>query len=78
MYYLACPQCKKKVSDEPSGYRCENCSKSFGEAIPTYNFGFKFSDYTQSINVQCLGEAGEAILGIPAVKIFEMDPEAVK
>lgn len=78
MYYLACPQCKKKVSDEPSGYRCENCSKSFGEAIPTYNFGFKFSDYTQSINVQCLGEAGEAILGIQAVKVFEMDPDAVK
>lgn len=40
MYYLACPACKKKVLDEVGGYRCENCSKSYGEAVPTYNFSF--------------------------------------
>ena len=25
LYYLACQVCKKKVIDEQSGYRCENC-----------------------------------------------------
>ena len=25
MFYLACGTCKKKVLDEPEGYRCENC-----------------------------------------------------
>ena len=51
LYYLACPVCKKKVTDEASGYRCENCAKSFGEAIPTYNFGFKLSDYSGSLSI---------------------------
>jgi len=51
MYYLACPSCKKKVTDENSGYRCENCSKSFGEAVPTYNFAFRFLDFSNGIYV---------------------------
>jgi len=74
MFYLACPQCKKKVSDEQGGYRCENCDKSFGEAVPTYNFSFMFSDYTSKITVSCLGEVGEAILGQPAVVVAQSDP----
>lgn len=27
MYYLSCPDCKKKVVEETVGYRCENCNK---------------------------------------------------
>jgi len=56
MYYLACPTCKKIVTDEPGGYRCENCQRSYSEAIPTYNFSFMLSDFTQTISIQCLGE----------------------
>jgi methionyl-tRNA synthetase len=28
-YYQSCPDCRKKVSEDMGGYRCENCSKSF-------------------------------------------------
>lgn len=27
MVYMACPDCKKKVTDEAAGYRCETCGK---------------------------------------------------
>ncbi len=66
MYYLACPSCKKKVSDEAGGFRCEYEQKSFADAIPTYNFSFMFSDYTSKVSVSCLGEIGDSILGHPA------------
>lgn len=78
LYYLACPACKKKVTDESTGYRCENCNKSFGEAIPTYNFGFRFSDYSNSIPLQCLGEIGEQILDAPAVIVYQEDPSVIR
>jgi hypothetical protein len=78
MYYLACPVCKKKVNDEGTGYRCETCSKSFGEAVPTYNFSFMLSDYTSKITVSCLGEAGEAVLGQPATVMMSMGADDVK
>ena len=78
MYYLACPVCKKKVSDDTTGYRCEFCNKSFGEAVPTYNYSFMLSDYTSKISVSCIGEAGEAVLGQPATVLMSMGPEDVK
>lgn len=51
MFYLACTLCKKKVNDEHTGYRCEACQKTLQEANPTYNFGMKFSDHSETINV---------------------------
>ena len=44
MFYLACPDCRKKVIDDGRGYQCENCNKCHEEAKPTYNFGFKVQD----------------------------------
>jgi replication factor A1 len=77
MYYLACPTCKKKVTDEPGGYRCENCQRSYSEAIPTYNFSFMLSDFTQTISIQCLGEQGEAILGQPAIVTMQSEQSQI-
>lgn len=65
-YYLACPTCKKKVTDQDNGYFCENCAKTYGEAVPTYNFSFMLSDCSSKITVQCLGEIGDSIVGMPA------------
>ena len=59
MFYLACPTCKKKVIDDGNGYRCENCNKSYQDAIPTYNFSFKVQDCSGSATLQCLGDSGE-------------------
>jgi hypothetical protein len=29
MFYLACKECKKKVSDSGNGYYCERCEKNY-------------------------------------------------
>ena len=58
MYYLACPSCKKKVVDDSNGYHCERCNKQYDEAVPTYNYSIKISDYSGTIQMQVLGETG--------------------
>ena len=80
MFYLACPSCKKKVIEDTQGYHCERCQKYFNEAVPTYNFAFKVQDCTGSTLVQCLGESGEAILGMKATDFHAIhsDTEYVK
>ena len=48
LFYLACPACKKKVMDDYSGYKCERCEKVYEQAVPTYNFAVRISDFTDS------------------------------
>lgn len=60
MFYLACGVCKKKVTEQHGvGFRCEGCGQTYKEAVPTYNFSFKFSDYSTSMYLSCLGDCGE-------------------
>ena len=49
MYYLACPQCNKKVIDDISGYRCETCEKVYSQAVPSYIINAKVSDPSGSV-----------------------------
>jgi len=72
MYYLACVTCKKKVIDEPNGFRCEGCQKSYKDAVPTYNFSFKLSDYSDGVFVSCLSESGEVIMGMPSKDYYAL------
>ena len=72
MFYLACPVCRKKVVDDSMGYRCENCAKTQQEATPTYNFGLKIADCSGELVLNCLGEAGESILGMKANDFYEI------
>ena len=65
MFYMGCKTCKKKVYDEHEGYRCDKCNKIYQEAVPSYNFSVKVQDLADSILLQCLGEVGEAFLGMP-------------
>ena len=80
MLYLSCPSCKKKVTDEAQGYYCERCAKNYTEATPMYNFALRLSDFTGSVTVQCLGEVGEAFMGMPASQFYGIkdDMEKVK
>jgi replication factor A1 len=71
-YYLACPSCKKKVVEEGRSYKCENCSKLFPDPVPTFNFSFKFSDYSGGLFLNCLGETGDQILGMSAAKFYKI------
>ena len=80
IFYLACQTCKKKLTEDPSGYHCEGCQKSYKEAVPTFNFSAKVSDYTRDLMVSIIGEAGESFLGIKATDIFAMkdDTDQIK
>jgi hypothetical protein len=77
-YYLACSVCKKKVSDEGGVYRCEGCQKSYEEVNPTYNFSFKFSDISDNSFINCLGESGEAIMGVPCKQLYQADSNVIR
>ena len=46
--------------------------------MATFNFSFKFSDYSGSVFLTCLGEIGEQILGKPAAKFVTFNSEEVK
>ena len=70
MFYLACPTCKKKVMNENDGFSCEKCQKVYSDAVPTYNFTAKISDLSDTISVQCMGEVGQAFMGIPATQFY--------
>ena len=51
LFYLACTSCKKRVTDCRTGYKCERCDRTFGDAVPTYNFSVKVSDLTCTISL---------------------------
>ena len=72
MFYLACPDCKKKVFDDGRGYSCENCNKVHDTAVPTYNFGIAVADCSGNVVLNCLGEIGEAILGMSGPDFYNI------
>lgn len=72
MFYLACEQCKKKVTKEGSAYYCEKCARTYENAVPTYNFSVRISDCSGTITLSCFGEIGQSILGINAKEFFAM------
>lgn len=51
LYYMACPDCKKKVMEEGVHYRCENCNKTVEKANPNYNFSARVGDLTDNFYV---------------------------
>ncbi len=62
MSYNACPDCRKKVHEEPAGYRCENCNKVHMTMNPTYMLNAKVADLSGSIFVQFTRELGNEIM----------------
>jgi len=83
MYYMACPQCRKKVIQEVDNrFKCEHCGKVYDSANPTYMVQGKFSDLSGSAYISFTRECGEAIVGKSAAELHEMkantDVEEVK
>ena len=54
--YMACPECKKKVVEEGSEYRCERCDKVIEKPNPTYILTCKIEDSTGAIFVRFYGD----------------------
>jgi Replication factor-A C terminal domain len=75
LFYLACPSCKKKVVDDYNAYKCERCDKAFDQAVPTYHFAVVISDFTDSQLLNVFGDAGDAIIGMPASEFFKINED---
>lgn len=81
MYYHACTVCKKKVLEDHAGFRCENCQRTYPESNLNYNFSVRVGDYSDTMYVQCMGEVGDAFVGMNAKDFHAIsleNPEAVK
>jgi hypothetical protein len=73
MFYLACPDCKKKVTEEPVGFRCEHCAKVYNSCDPTYMLSAKVADSSTSTFISFPREMGDAVLdGMSARDFKEM------
>ena len=72
MYYLACPDCKKKVLEENAGFKCENCGKIYNQANPTYVVSAKLNDLSGSIYPSFMGETADIIMGCNALTFKDM------
>lgn len=59
MFYLSCPDCRKKVTEDISGWRCESCGKVQHSNIPTYMLTAKIADVSGTIYVQFLRDMGD-------------------
>lgn len=77
--YLSCPTCRKKVADEPTGYKCEHCNKVFADCIPTYMMSVKFSDISGNVFMQFPREQAEPIMGgMKAEEFLQIRDDAEK
>lgn len=61
------------MTEESKGYRCEACQRSYDEAVPTYNFSFRFGDFSDSLYLSVLGESGDAVMGIPCKDLYQIE-----
>jgi replication factor A1 len=72
MFYLACPKCCKKVTEENGSCYCENCAQAYPKANPTYMITAKVSDPTENIFVSFTRDQGTALMGITAEDFKKM------
>jgi len=63
LIYLACPQCKKKVTKGPKGFFCLGCDRTYGTCLPTYMFQAKIADFSGKLTVTFARENGVPVLG---------------
>jgi replication factor A1 len=73
IYYPACQSdnCRRKVIEDSTGYKCEHCGKTFISFQPTYMISARISDFTESIYVNFAREHGAALMGMKAEEFKE-------
>ena len=66
VYYLACPDCRKKVIEQTEGWRCESCDKVKPTMVPTYMLQGRVSDLLGNVYVSFPRELADQIMGMNA------------
>ncbi|ORZ02948.1 replication factor-A protein 1 [Syncephalastrum racemosum] len=77
--YPSCPECKKKVSHDVDGWRCEKCSKNYPEPHYRYILTLSMEDDTAQLFMSAFDDIGQQILGMSAselMRLKETEPEA--
>ncbi|KAF9398005.1 Replication factor A protein 1 [Mortierella sp. AD011] len=78
-YYPACPtpNCNKKVTEDSNGWRCEKCNLTHPEPEYRYIMGVNIADHTGHNWLQAFNDAGNIIVGRPAVELV-MNQQEIK
>lgn len=68
IFYPACKSenCRRKVVEDQTGFRCESCNKTFMDYNPTYMITALISDFSESIYVNFAREHGTSLMGMTA------------
>lgn len=75
MWYLSCPNCKKKVIDEVNS-TCPHCSTDYQNGKYRFIMSAEFSDTTTSIWATVYDDLAEKILdGRTADEMQKMEPD---
>lgn len=74
MYFVGCPECKKKCVTDGNQFRCENCNKYLkpNETRLTYTVVAKFDDMSDSLFASFLSETADPVMGMNASEFRDM------
>lgn len=64
--YPGCPDCRKKLIQEVSSWRCEKCQKNHDTPLYKYMLSFSIEDATGHMYLSAFDEAGAPLLKITA------------
>jgi replication factor A1 len=70
--YPGCPECKKKMTMEANGWRCEKCQKTFGSPEYRYILTMSVEDATSQIYLNAFDDQGNTLLKMSANEIMAL------
>lgn len=70
--YPGCPECKKKLLLEESGWRCERCMKSFKTPDYRYIVTMSTEDATSQVFINGFDEIGRSLLKMDANELMRL------
>ena len=73
LVYLGCPDCRRKVMDEPGQkdvWKCETCMKSHKHVVPTYMISAIIHDTSGDVIVQFPRELGDPVMNGRSAKEY--------
>ncbi|KAG1099541.1 hypothetical protein G6F42_017808 [Rhizopus arrhizus] len=64
--YPGCPECKKKITLESNGWRCEKCQKTYASPDYRYILTLSVEDATSQIYMNVFDDQGNTLMGMSA------------
>ena len=77
LWYDACPECKKKMTPQTGGYRCDHCNQDREQCEKKYIVTVVINDHTGNKWISGFGDAGTTIFGMTAEELSEIKDQNV-